>query len=151
MIDRVIIKNLKIFKDERGWVAELYRHDEMDFVPAMAYASFSENGAVRGPHEHKKQSDYFCFFGPGDFMMYLWDERKDSSTYGEKMEMRVGESNPLAVLVPPGVVHGYKCVSESGAWYVNLPDALYAGKNKKEAVDEIRHEKDGANSKFKIN
>lgn len=149
MIEGVIIKQFNKFEDNRGWVAEVYRRDETSYRPAMAYASFSHYNITRGPHEHKKQTDLFCFFGPGDFKMYLWDNRKDSPTFGERAEMVVGESNPASILVPPGVVHGYKCVSLEGAWYVNLPDTLYAGKGKKEEVDEIRHEGD-TDSKFKI-
>ncbi len=148
-MDGVIIKQFKKFEDPRGWVAELYRQDETEHHPAMAYASFSHYGVVRGPHEHEKQNDFFCFFGPGDFSMHLWDNRKNSPTFGETIEVIVGESNPASILVPVGVVHGYKCVSEKGGWYVNLPSALYAGEGKKEPVDEIRHEKD-SNSKFKI-
>ncbi len=149
MIKGVVIKELKKIEDERGWLTEFYRKDETDFIPAMAYASYSHKGVVRGPHEHVSQSDFFCFFGPGKFVMYLWDNRKDSSTHGEHEEMEVGEDNPVTILVPPGVVHGYKCVSEGGAWYVNMPDALYAGEDKSREVDEIRHEAD-PDSKFKI-
>lgn len=149
MIEGVIIKELKKYEDDRGWVAELYRSDEDNFKPEMSYASFTKHNVVRGPHEHKEQSDYFCFFGPGDFEMHLWDNREDSKTYEKYEKMIVGSSKPVVVVVPPGVVHGYKCVSENGAWYVNSPNALYAGKDKKEEVDEIRHEVD-PNSKFKI-
>jgi len=149
MIEGVIIKTLKKFEDERGWVSEIFREDETDYRPAMAYASYSRNGVVRGPHEHVSQSDFFCFFGPGNFMMHLWDNRESSPTCGEHMEMEVGENNPATITIPPGVVHGYKCISEAGAWYVNMPDELYAGEGKKEAVDEIRHESDPS-SKFKF-
>ncbi|MFA7662301.1 MAG: dTDP-4-dehydrorhamnose 3,5-epimerase family protein [Patescibacteria group bacterium] len=149
MIEGVIIKEAKKYEDARGWVAEFYRSDEINFIPQMAYVSFSKFNIVRGPHEHTHQSDYFCFFGPGNFEMYLWDDRKDSVTYGEHFTMIVGEDKPTIVIVPPGVVHGYKCVSENGAWYINQPDGLYAGKDKKEPVDEIRHEAE-ENSRFKI-
>ncbi len=140
MIKGIVIKELNKFEDGRGWLSEIFRQDETEFKPKMAYASFSNFGAIRGPHEHVKQSDFFCFFGPGDFKMYLWDNRKDSPTFGEKMEMTVGQSNAVSILIPPGVVHGYKCVSENGAYYVNLPDAFYKGEDKKEEVDEIRWE-----------
>src|SRR3989338_11244048 len=104
---------------------------------------------IDGPHEHKLQNDFFIFIGYGDFMFYLWDNRIDSPTHGNKMEFIVGESYHSSVIVPPGVVHGYKSISANGSFSINLPDVLYAGKNKKESVDEIRHETD-PNSKFKI-
>ncbi len=149
MIKDVIIKNLKKFEDERGWLAEVYRNDEMDYQPVMSYVSVTNPGVSRGPHEHKEQADFFVFVGPGDFALYLWDNRKSSETYGQNRIIEVGEKNPVAVLVPPGVVHGYKCISEKPAYSINLPDKLYAGKFKKSEVDEIRWEHD-QNSPFKI-
>jgi dTDP-4-dehydrorhamnose 3,5-epimerase len=149
MIEGVIIKKLEKFSDERGWLAEIFRNDEIKYQPAMAYVSVTKPGVARGPHEHKVQSDFFVFSGPGVFKLYLWDNRKESKTFEQKEILEVGENNPAAILVPPGVVHGYKCISEVPAHSINLPDKLYKGVNKKEEVDEIRWEKD-PNSLFKI-
>ena len=40
-IDGVVIRDLRQFTDSRGWLAELFRHDELDpeFYPVMAYTS----------------------------------------------------------------------------------------------------------------
>ena len=149
MIEGVIIKKLEKFTDERGWLAEVFRNDELKYEPVMSYISLTKPGVVRGPHEHKAQSDFFVFCGPGVFKLYLWDNRKESKTFSQKEILAVGENNPVAVLVPPGVVHGYKCVSTEPAYSLNLPNKLYKGENKKEEVDEIRWEKDPA-SPFKI-
>ena len=149
MINGVIIKDLKKYEDERGYLMETYRRDEVDLGVAMSYLSVTLPGIARGPHEHVYQTDYFIFPGGGDFKLYLWDRRKDSSTYEEKLELIVGESHPCTVIVPPGVVHGYKCVSDSPATSINFPDKLYKGVAKAEEVDEIRWEKD-ENSPYKI-
>ena len=149
MIEGVIIKKLEKFADERGWLAEVWRNDELKYEPAMGYVSLTKPGVARGPHEHKFQSDFFVFAGPGVFKLYLWDNRKESKTFGQKEILEVGENNPVAVLVPPGVVHGYKCVSTEPAYSINLADKFYKGRGKKEEVDEIRWEKDPA-SPFKI-
>lgn len=149
MIKGVIVKNLEKNIDDRGWLLEVFRRDNLDFDPVMSYASLTKPGVIRGPHEHVKQSDCFAFFGPGSFRLYLWDRREDSTTKGEKMEIEVGETNPSLVIVPPGVVHGYKCISDIPALSINLPDKLYKGINKEQEVDEIRWEKD-ENSPYKI-
>lgn len=149
MVDDVIIKKLEKFTDERGWLSEVWRLDEIDFKPAMAYASVTRSGVVRGPHEHKQQSDCFIFVGPGNFQMYLWENRVGRPKYRELQTMAVGEDNPTLIIVPPGVAHGYKCISEKEGYYINLPNKLFKGKNKKEEVDEIRWERD-PNSPFKI-
>ena len=140
MIKNLIIKKLNKYEDERGWLSELYRQDELDYQPMMAYASLTKPGVIRGPHEHKEQSDCFVFMGPGDFELHLWDKRADSPTDGEYAKMTVGASQPTLVIVPPGVVHGYKCVSQEPAYCLNFPDRLYKGQGKKEEIDEIRWE-----------
>lgn len=146
----IVIKQLMQFNDERGWLSEIYRKDEPDrIIPVMSYVSFTKFGQIRGPHEHKQQSDFFVFVGPGDFELYLWDNRHGSETYNNHIKLVVGENNRCSVLIPPGIVHGYKAISPSGSMCINLPDKLYRGEGKKEEVDEIRHEED-INSKFKI-
>ena len=149
MIEGVIVKKLNKYEDERGWLGEIYRDDEADYRPAMAYVSHTKFGIIRGPHEHEKQSDFFVFAGPGDFELHLWDRRVGSPTQSEYFKEIFGESNPASVIVPPGVVHGYKCVTETGGLSINLPDKLYRGKGKKEEVDEIRWE-NKADSPYKI-
>ncbi len=142
MIKDVVIKKIEKYNDERGWLAEIYRDDELSYKPLMSYVSVTKSGVVRGPHEHVHQSDCFVFMGPGSFNLYLWDRRVKSETEGEYIKISVGEDNPTLVIVPPGVVHGYKCVSECDAWCINLPNKLYKGKDKKDEIDEVRWEED---------
>ena len=149
MINDVLISPLSTYEDERGWLKEIYRADEHDFQAVMSYISFTKYQTVRGPHEHAHQTDFFVFIGPGDFELYLWDNRPDAPTYKEQMVITAGESNPISVRVPPGVVHGYKSISPTGSLSINLPDKLYKGENKHEEVDEIRHEQT-PNSPFQI-
>ncbi len=151
MIKDVIIKKIEKYSDERGYLSELFRMDDLKgYKPEMAYISYTNSGVVRGPHEHKFQSDLFIFLGPGSFRLYLWDRRENSETNGKSLEIEVGDLNPCLVLVPPGVVHGYKCISETPAMSLNFPDKLYRGQGKVEEVDEIRWEED-ENSPYKIN
>lgn len=144
-IQDVVVYPIKKFVDERGWLAELFRHDEIaeEFYPAMAYISVTEPGIQRGPHEHVDQADLFCFIGPGNFKLRLWDNRADSPTYRVMITMFVGADNAQAVIIPKGVVHAYKNVSttEKGM-VINCPNRLFMGTNKKEEIDEIRHEDD---------
>ncbi len=143
-IEGVVIRDLKKFNDARGWLCELFRIDDLDevFRPEMAYISMSQPDIHRGPHEHREQADFFCFLGPSNFKVYLWDNRKDSSTYYHKMVIVGGEDAPKSVLVPPGVVHAYKNIGGKFGMVVNCPNRLFAGWHRKDPVDEIRHEVD---------
>ena len=40
-IQDVVIRDLRKFNDSRGWLSELFRHDELtaEFLPAVAYTS----------------------------------------------------------------------------------------------------------------
>jgi len=141
-IEGIIIKKLTKYTDERGYLIETFREDTLPdrLKPVMSYISFTKPGIARGPHEHRKQTDIFCFIGPGNFEIKLWDNRKESSTYGKFIEITGGKDNLIIVVVPPGVVHGYKNISKENGMVLNFPDQLYKGWGKKEEVDEIRHE-----------
>ena len=150
-IHDVIVKPLKKYVDDRGWLVELFRQDEIDkqYYPVMSYVSQTLPGVTRGPHEHVTQTDYFAFVGPSDFKIYLWDHREDSSSKGIRMVVYAGENAPAIVIIPPGVVHAYKNIGTQPGWVFNAPNKLYAGWGKKERVDEIRHE-DIPDSPFKL-
>jgi dTDP-4-dehydrorhamnose 3,5-epimerase len=142
-IEGVIIEELFNFTDERGFLIETFRVDNLPegLRPMMSYVSYTKPGIARGPHEHLKQADIFCFIGPGNFKIKLWDNRRESKTYENYMEVIGGEDNPIRVIVPPGVVHGYKNISEElDGMVINYPDKLYRGRDRKEEIDEIRHE-----------
>ena len=141
-IQGVIVKELKKFNDSRGWLAEIVREDEIDkgLMPVMAYISVTHPKISRGPHLHKEQTDIFCMTGPGDFSLRMWDNRQSSPTFGCMMSVSAGESKPCIITIPPGVVHGYTNISDKDSMVLNLPNKLYAGKDKKQPVDEVRFE-----------
>lgn len=138
-MEGVEIKELKAFEDQRGWLAEILRDDESGFRPVMSYLSMTKPGLVRGPHEHVEQTDYFCFIGK--FRLYLWDNRKGSSTY-KKHKVFDTSDTPTIAIVSPGIVHAYKNMANIEGLVINMPDRLYRGEGKKEAVDEVRYEDD---------
>ncbi len=141
-IDGVMVRPLKRFEDARGWLIEIYREDELEPAchPVMAYMSQTFPSVVRGPHEHREQTDCFAFLGPGEFRLYLWDARPDSPTVGHRQGLLAGAANRVLVTVPPGVVHAYQNVGQTPGWVFNAPNRLYAGPGKCGPVDEIRHE-----------
>ena len=146
-IKDVVLKDFRTFQDDRGWLAEIFRHDELPegFRPAMSYISLTHPGVLRGPHEHVDQADLFCWVGPGDFLLSLWDNRPDSPTHLNRMEVVFGASRPGSALVPKGVVHCYRCIGTEPGLVVNCPDRLFMGVGKRDPIDEIRHEDDTEN------
>jgi dTDP-4-dehydrorhamnose 3,5-epimerase len=143
-IEGVIVKNLRRFVDDRGWLIETFRQDKLEemYFPVMGYVSMTNLNVARGPHEHVDQADNFAFIGPSNFNIYLWDNRKGSPTYMVKEILYAGEDSPKSVIIPPGVVHAYKNVGATQGMVLNFPNQLFAGRDKASPVDEIRHEAD---------
>jgi len=147
-IKGVVVAKLGRALDTRGWLAELFRHDQLDeeFYPTMSYISSTNPGVTRGPHEHVDQADLFCFIGPSNFKLRMWDNREASETFRNVTTLVVGQDNPASVLVPAGVVHAYQNVGTVEGIVINCPNRLYRGAGRKEEVDEIRHEDDSQTS-----
>ena len=141
-IHDVVTRPLAKFLDERGWLAELFRSDELapGLMPAMAYISMTRPGVARGPHEHREQADCFAFMGPSNFKIFLWDARETSPSRGVRQVIYAGADSPQLMIVPAGVVHAYKNMGGCDGIVFNAPNRLYAGEGKNSPVDEIRHE-----------
>lgn len=141
-VDGVIVRPLNRYDDSRGWLTELFRSDELpaEFLPVMAYISSTRPGITRGPHEHVDQADLFCFLGPSNFKLRMWDNRADSPTYRKVKTLVAGEDDPHVVVVPKGVVHAYRNIGDKDGIVINCPNRLYRGDQRHDEVDEIRHE-----------
>ena len=68
---------------------------------------------IKAWHIHKFQTDWW-YVASGVLRVALYDNRPDSPTYKEIVEIFMGDGHPATVLrVPTGVAHGCKCMSES--------------------------------------
>jgi dTDP-4-dehydrorhamnose 3,5-epimerase len=134
MIDGVKIKQLKAIPDQRGRLMEILRADDDLFIRfGQVYMTTTYPGIVKAWHLHRKQTDNVaCVHGMIKLAMY--DAREDSPTHKEVDEYYLGIHNPLLVQIPPGVYHGWMCVSQEEAIVVNVPTELYD----REDPDEFR-------------
>ena len=113
MIEGVVIKELVTHADERGFFRELIRVSDDFFSEGFGQLSHSlmYQGVAKAWHIHNKQIDWW-YVGCGVLKVALNDRRPDSPTFGETMELFMGENQPARVLrIPPGVAHGCKCIS----------------------------------------
>ncbi len=125
MIHGVRTRKLRLIPDERGFLMELLRSDWEEFQKfGQVYVTAVYPGVVKGWHYHKVQTDYFiCIAGMAKVVLY--DAREDSPTYGEVNEFFMGTLNPMLLVIPPGVMHGFKGISQEMALIVNVPTELY--------------------------
>jgi dTDP-4-dehydrorhamnose 3,5-epimerase len=125
MIDGVRITPLEPIADERGRLMEMFRSDEPDFEKfGQVYLTTAYPGVVKAWHYHKKQADNFVCV-QGMMKVALYDAREGSPTRGEVNEFFLGVWNPVRLHIPPGVYHGFKCISTGEAMIVNTPTEPY--------------------------
>lgn len=125
MIDGVRIRPVTRHVDERGSLTELLRSDWPEFRGfGQATVTVNYPGVIRAWHWHTRQTDLFVVVA-GVVKLPLYDARHDSPTYGEVNEFFLGEDNFIALVVPPGVYHGYKTVGTKPALILNFPDRVY--------------------------
>lgn len=134
---RVVIEKLKVFSDNRGWLTELWRGDDSATCvnpPAMSYFSKTNPFVMRGPHLHSSQTDLFVTMN--ETMLY----RFVCSKTGELHTFLTDKDNSYRISVAPGIIHSYINLNNESSITGNFPDALFMGWEKKEPIDEIRHE-----------
>ena len=125
MIDGVTVRKLRAIPDERGYLMEMLRSDWPEFEKfGQVYITAVYPGVVKGWHYHRIQTDHFiCVAGMAKVVLY--DEREGSPTQGEVNEFFMGHLNPILLKIPPGVMHGFKGISQEMALIVNVPTELY--------------------------
>ncbi len=125
MIEGVLIKELKIEANERGYSIAVMNCDEDVFVGfGDLHLSAAYPGVVKAWHKHERKSEnVLC--AQGMAKLVLFDPRENSSSRGELMQVFLGEHKPLLVRIPPGVYHGYKCVSDREAVLLVISDKPY--------------------------
>ena len=113
VIEGVILKDLVTHRDERGLFREIIRVTDDLFEEGFGQWSHSlmYSGVIKAWHIHQRQTDWW-YVCNGVLKVVLYDNRPESSTYGENTEIMMGDNQGGSILkIPPGVAHGCKCIS----------------------------------------
>ena len=125
LIDGVAARRAKVLPDQRGRLGEIMRADDPWFEKfGQVYFTTTYPSVVKAWHYHKKQTDHF-YVAKGTVKIALYDKREDSPTYETVNEIYLGEHCPGLLRIPPGVEHGWMCVSETEAYIINVVSEMY--------------------------
>jgi dTDP-4-dehydrorhamnose 3,5-epimerase len=125
MIDGVYIKKLVVHTDDRGQLFEIWRADDCGFCGfGQVYVTTAHPGIIKGWHYHQKQTDCFTVI-KGRALFALYDARDNSPTRGELLTFHIGEDERIAIVIPPGVYHGFKNIGAEEVWCLNCPNHEY--------------------------
>ena len=108
MIKDVVIKKLITYSDDRGYFREILR-DEDQLLKRFGQSSVTMTypGIIKAFHWHKRQDDLW-YVAKGMAKVVLHDLRPGSPTKGETQVIYAGDQNPVLIVIPVGVVHGYQ-------------------------------------------
>lgn len=132
-IDGLLIIDLDVHGDRRGWFKENWQREKMlaagvpDFAPVQHNVSFNAKaGATRGLHA--EPWDKLVSVATGEVFGAWCDLRAGSPTYGRTVTAKMDPSR--AVFVPRGVANGFQALADatSYSYLVNAhwsPDAHY--------------------------
>jgi dTDP-4-dehydrorhamnose 3,5-epimerase len=107
-IHGVIIKKPVTHADDRGYLRELVRDDE-GLLSRFGQTTVTKTypGVIKAFHWHNNQDDVW-YVACGHARIVMYDRRPDSPTHGQTQVVYAGEDNPLVILIPSGVAHGYQ-------------------------------------------
>tara|TARA_B100001250_G_scaffold414532_1_gene453619 strand:- start:3317 stop:3778 length:462 start_codon:yes stop_codon:yes gene_type:complete len=120
-IDGVKVIKLRKIPDERGTIYHMLRSSDKHFTKfGEIYFSKIYKGSIKGWHIHQQMTLHYCVVD-GMIKLVLHDTRKDSPTYGNTMELFIGDDNYCLVIIPVGVANGHKGITET-ALLASAPD-----------------------------
>ena len=138
MIEGVKITEIQRIPDERGEILHMLRSDDTVFRKfGEIYFSRVYPGVVKGWHIHKRMTLNYAV-PEGMIKLVLYDDRHESKTKGEIMELFIGESNYALVTIPYNVWNGFKCIGTKPALVANCSTEPYDPKEI-ERIDPLKN------------
>lgn len=107
-IEGVTVTPLRRIADERGAVLHMLRDDSPTFERfGEMYFSTIYSGVVKGWHRHQQMTLNYAV-PVGMIKLVCYDDRDDSTTRGNLVELHIGVLNYVLVTIPPLVWNGFK-------------------------------------------
>lgn len=139
LIAGILIEPLQIYPDDRGFFCELARlgnglaakmvPDEQRKIQVSWTLTYP--GTIKAIHYHSEQTDLWAPVS-GMVQVFLYDLRRNSSTFGAINTIFAGRFQPWEILIPPGVAHGYKALGVDPIQLIYFTDRHY------NPADELR-------------
>ena len=119
MIEGIQVIPLKRIPDERGTIFHMLKCTDAHFLQfGEIYFTTIYPGVIKGWHKHREMSlNYACI--EGRIKLVVYDDRPNSPTQNELMEIFLGPDNYSLVVIPPDIWNGMKGMSTPYAIVAN--------------------------------
>lgn len=128
-IQGVECNRLKMIVDGRGDVIELWSLPWLQTLPGLiqpqhVYQSATDYSVIKAWHLHAIHTDQFTVTR-GKMQVVCVDIRPDSPTFTHVNSFIMGIQAPAMLIIPPGIMHGWKALSQPETIVVNLQSHPY--------------------------
>ena len=111
--DLLILKS-KNFRDNRGYLREIFRKDILDENFPFDLISYSKKNVLRGLHFQSKFSQAkLITVTNGKIFDVAVDLRRKSKTFGKYFSIILSEKDDFSFYIPENFAHGFLCMSKS--------------------------------------
>ena len=131
MITGIELIHNSVSKDSRGSFQRIYSQSASPTLSKLKFVQTSVSinkliGTVRGIHYQKFPSVEWKYVTclKGSIFDVLVDVRSNSPTYGEHNTFELTSESGLSVLIPPGVAHGYQCLTDEVFVHYQMTDVF---------------------------
>jgi len=127
-LPEVLLIDLRVFGDPRGWFAETWQAERYAAagVPSgfvQDNAAYSQRGVLRGLHaQHPYDQGKLIQVLRGEIYDVAVDIRRGSPTFGRWVGMRLNGDTPQQLWIPPGFAHGYCVLSDEALFTYKCTD-----------------------------
>ena len=108
----IILKKLEKKVDERGFVCEVLRSEQVAAPFGQIFISTVNPGQVKGNHYHKRKKEWYTIVR-GSITVHLLDVES-----GEKQELDMSADEPSVLQINPGVSHAITNNRDEEAWII---------------------------------
>lgn len=125
MIEGITIRELTTHADDRGYFREVLRDDDKLLQRfGQLSATLTYPGVIKAFHWHQHQDDLW-YVASGNIQAVLYDQRQDSATHGQTQVVYLGDHHPALLVIPKGVVHGYRVLGLNPAILLYVTTGSY--------------------------
>jgi dTDP-4-dehydrorhamnose 3,5-epimerase len=130
----LIVEGGQTFSDDRGFFREPFRRSEFEealgkeWVHVQENHAFSKKDVLRGIHIAPWDKFIYCPFG--EVLSVVVDVRKDSPTFKQVFQMKIGGENKVKLFIPEGLGNSYLILSEEAVYEYQVNKYYEAGAEK---------------------
>lgn len=131
VVEGVKVRVLKKIINDKGRLLKMLESTDSEFTKfGEIYFSTINPGVVKGWDLQENTTKNYAVV-KGNILLVIYDSREGSNTFGQFMEILIGDDNYSLVQIPPKVWSGFKCIGKEEAIVADLIDIKHDPKTAK--------------------